>query len=112
MVALSGLFVPLLLLLSALPLGATPLPQASPSGTRRQHGIAELLSFLCNIRPLNFLLCGQHFPGPIDGSITISTPLGDATGSADSSAAARFAVRYATAGRWQDSVVATTWELP
>ncbi|KAL5490045.1 hypothetical protein ACEPAI_4878 [Sanghuangporus weigelae] len=112
MVALSGLFVPLLLLLCALPLGATPVPQASPAGTRRQHAIAELLSFLCSIKPLNFLLCGNNFQGLGRGTVTISTPVGDATGSADSSAAARFAVRYATTTRWQESVMATKWELP
>ena len=114
MVVFTGLLLPLLLLLSAVPpIGATPVPQSSTAGARRQHVIAELLSFLCNIKPLNIFLCGNNFKGSKDGtSFTVSTPIGDATGVANTPAAARFAVRYATAGRWQESVMETKWELP
>ena len=113
MVAFSTLALPLLLFLSALPLRATPVPAGPTSGTRQYHAIAELFSFLCSIKPLNFLLCGPISKGlQNDASLTITTPLGDAQGVADSSTVARFSVRYATAHRWQESVMATKWELP
>ncbi|TDL24934.1 alpha/beta-hydrolase [Rickenella mellea] len=51
-------------------------------------------------------------PGlPRQGAITVNTPVGQATGVVDGGAV-RFTVRYATANRWQPSVVATTWTLP
>lgn len=114
MFVFAPLTFPLLLLLAVLPLlGATPVPAAPSSGTPQHHAIAELLSFLCSIKPLNVLLCGSNFKGSSNGaSVTITTPLGDASGVADTSSVGRFAVRYATAGRWQKSVIATKWELP
>ncbi|KIJ16980.1 hypothetical protein PAXINDRAFT_74662 [Paxillus involutus ATCC 200175] len=44
--------------------------------------------------------------------LSISTPLGTAQGVGDTAAVNRFAVKYASAQRWQPSTVATTWELP
>ncbi|KAF7305580.1 Carboxylic ester hydrolase [Mycena chlorophos] len=49
---------------------------------------------------------------PRSTTITSSTPLGTAQGILDTSGATRYAVRYATAERWQESVVATNWQLP
>ncbi|EJD02246.1 alpha/beta-hydrolase [Fomitiporia mediterranea MF3/22] len=115
MVAFSGVFLHSLLFLVALPQlsSATPVPVASSAGTRQRHAIAELLSFLCSIKPLNVLLCGSHSKGSQnDASVTITTPLGDASGVADTSSVGRFAVRYATAERWQESTMVSKWELP
>ena len=89
------------------PLWAKPIfpragtPQAHPDGI-----LADLLSLLCDIKPLNKILCQRK------GSLSISTPLGTATGVADTSTVGRFAVRYASANRWQSAVMATTWQFP
>lgn len=66
------------------------------------------------------LLASLSFASPLYGTnmdanssaITIKTPLGVATGSMGDSGTARFAVRYATANRWQESTVASSWDLP
>lgn len=42
----------------------------------------------------------------------VDTPLGTAQGAADGSGATRFAVKYASASRWEASKVATSWTLP
>ncbi|KAI0934568.1 hypothetical protein AcV5_006369 [Taiwanofungus camphoratus] len=51
-------------------------------------------------------------PRQTSNSLTVSTPLGTAQGASDNSNAARFAVRYGTAARWQMSTVVTSWDLP
>ncbi|KAI5119949.1 hypothetical protein M0805_002138 [Coniferiporia weirii] len=99
--------LPLLLLLAPFPLGATPLP-ATPDAGMQQRGIANLLSLLCSTNPLKLLCSSSKAPQ----SLTISTPLGFASGVADSTSVGRFSVRYATATRWQESVMAASWELP
>ncbi len=43
--------------------------------------------------------------------VTVDTPLGQAQGVSDGNAV-RFVVTYATASRWQQSAVATQWQLP
>jgi hypothetical protein len=42
----------------------------------------------------------------------ITTPLGVAQGTIPINGASRFAVKYASAQRWRDPVVASTWEFP
>lgn len=42
----------------------------------------------------------------------VKTPLGVAQGTIPSNGASRFAVKYASAQRWRDPVVASTWEIP
>ncbi len=65
---------------------------------------------LCNlpIPVIQQLLC----PRQSTPSLNVATPLGTAHGGADGSSVVRFAVKYANAGRWQQSSVVTTWQLP
>lgn len=42
----------------------------------------------------------------------ITTPLGVAQGTIPTNGASRFAVKYASAQRWRDPIVASTWEFP
>ncbi|KAJ3488986.1 hypothetical protein NLI96_g2463 [Meripilus lineatus] len=65
---------------------------------------------LCNlpIPVVQQLLC----PRQSTPSLNVLTPLGIARGAADGSNAARFAVKYASASRWQPSSLVTTWQLP
>ncbi|KAJ3556644.1 hypothetical protein NM688_g1915 [Phlebia brevispora] len=66
------------------------------------------------------LLCGLPIPivqkllCPRQGSTdpVVNTPLGTAHGVTGAENANRFAVKYATAARWQPSSIATSWELP
>ncbi|KAH8117062.1 alpha/beta-hydrolase [Phellopilus nigrolimitatus] len=97
--------LPLLLLAVPIQLGATPVP-AAPGMHRRS--VAGWLSPLCSVKPLN-LFCPSKAPS---SSFSVSTPLGSASGVVDTSTVGRFAVRYASANRWEASVMATKWELP
>ena len=49
----------------------------------------------------------RQLPGP-----RVTTPLGVAQGTTSINGASRFAVKYASAHRWGDPVVASTWEFP
>jgi hypothetical protein len=51
----------------------------------------------------------SHSRGP--GTL-VQTPIGIAPGTTPISGISRFAVRYASARRWQNAEVAGTWELP
>lgn len=42
----------------------------------------------------------------------VTTPLGVAQGTVPTNGASRFAVKYASAQRWRDPVMASTWEMP
>jgi hypothetical protein len=42
----------------------------------------------------------------------VTTPLGVAQGTAPVNGVSRFAVKYASAQRWENPVVVDTWELP
>ena len=65
---------------------------------------------LCNLSPLvKKVLCPRQ---QASNPTTVSTPIGTAQGTADDAGAARFAVRYASAARWQLPQLATAWELP
>lgn len=46
------------------------------------------------------------------GSNTVDTPIGTAQGTSDDSSVMRFAVKYASAARWQAPEIVTAWELP
>ena len=50
---------------------------------------------------------GRQLPGPI-----VITPLGVAQGTIPVNGASRFAVRYASAQRWREPVMASAWEFP
>lgn len=66
------------------------------------------LALLCLIPPLKNILC----PAKGSAGLSIKTPLGTAQGAADISGVGRFSVKYASAARWQPSIMATQWELP
>ncbi|KAH7889529.1 Alpha/Beta hydrolase protein [Phlebopus sp. FC_14] len=110
MFALSAFLSPLLLASLAI---ASPLP----SNTQFEPGIRlfflnvhKTWPSLCHLIPYapNFLCPRQTALG----SVTVSTPLGSAQGVIDYPGVSRFAVKYASAERWQPSELATTWELP
>lgn len=44
--------------------------------------------------------------------VSVQTPIGVAVGSMDVAGTSRFAVQYAMANRWEESTMATTWNLP
>lgn len=64
---------------------------------------------LCSVlHPIFKALC----PRQSTGSNEVSTPLGSACGVSDTAGATRFAVKYATASRWGESALVTSWALP
>ncbi len=102
-----------LLLVVSMPLSlqANPVPSVQiDAGMQNKTGssLQTLLALLCNVKILNKLFCSNKG----GNTATVSTPLGPATGVADTSTVGRFVVKYASAGRWQQSVTATTWRLP
>ena len=65
---------------------------------------------ICKLSPkIAKALCPRQTAG---GTNSVKTPIGTAQGASDDAGATRFAVKYASASRWQPSTVATTWELP
>ncbi|KAF7291362.1 Carboxylic ester hydrolase [Mycena indigotica] len=54
------------------------------------------------------LALGRVFPR----TVSTVTPFGAAQGVASANGATRYAVRYATAQRWQQSVMSSSWQLP
>lgn len=109
----------LALLAFAAPLWATPLPlpqsggssDGESSGTKRDlfSNTHSFLNNICDAPIIGHLLCP---PNGFLANITIPTPIGQARGFAGNPRVVRFAVKYANAGRWQASTVATAWELP
>ncbi|EIN07109.1 alpha/beta-hydrolase [Punctularia strigosozonata HHB-11173 SS5] len=63
---------------------------------------------LCKIPILRAILC----PRDSTQTVSVSTPLGSATGVMDTTTAARYSVKYGSASRWKSSSVVTTWALP
>ena len=80
------------------------------AGTKKSigSGLQNVWTLLCDIKILNKIFCSNK----AGNSATVLTPLGLATGVADTSTVARFVVKYANAGRWQQSTMVTTWQLP
>ncbi|KAF9227728.1 alpha/beta-hydrolase [Gyrodon lividus] len=82
---------------------AKPLSQATPAFRRGWVNY-------CHFSPYT-----PEFLCPRRGStvgLSVSTPFGTAHGVVDTVAVNRFAIKYASAERWQPSTVATTWEFP
>ncbi|KAF9070875.1 Alpha/Beta hydrolase protein [Rhodocollybia butyracea] len=106
MVAFSFLFVALSLV--SFSFGAPTVSDA----TTLQTSSGNPLSVLCGL-PLIGQLLGKLCPPKqsLKSSLTVKTAIGTAQGVADSGIN-RFAVRYASAERWAESNVATTWSLP
>lgn len=50
---------------------------------------------------------GRQLPGT-----RVTTPLGVARGTTSINGVSRFAVRYASAQRWKEPVMASSWEFP
>ncbi|KAI0273462.1 alpha beta-hydrolase [Gloeopeniophorella convolvens] len=63
---------------------------------------------LCTLHLLPRALC----PRQSSSGNSVSTPIGTAQGTSPNNGAVRFAVKYASAQRWQNPVVATAWDLP
>ncbi|KZT26637.1 alpha/beta-hydrolase [Neolentinus lepideus HHB14362 ss-1] len=73
-----------------------PFPPITPTG------------LLCQLPIVKNFVC----PRQTSSGLSVSTPIGTAQGTVDTSGVNRFVVRYATADRWQASAIATTWALP
>ncbi|KDQ61117.1 hypothetical protein JAAARDRAFT_32121 [Jaapia argillacea MUCL 33604] len=63
---------------------------------------------VCRLPIVQRLLC----PRTTTTGLIVNTPIGTAHGSVDTSAANRFAVKYAAAPRWQNPSPVTAWVLP
>jgi hypothetical protein len=102
MVALFTLLASVLLAVPALAAPAR-LPGAgqAPKYPRLPPGL------LCDIPFIDKLFC----PVPRASTKTLKTSVGTAAGVLDGSAY-RYVVRYASAARWAQSKIATTWTLP
>ncbi|KAH9180297.1 alpha/beta-hydrolase [Lactarius sanguifluus] len=59
------------------------------------------------VQPQTLCTTGRELSGT-----RVTTPLGVAEGTVPVNGASRFAVKYASAQRWRDPVVASTWEIP
>lgn len=88
----------------AVPLGLFPLPNVSSTNGA---GVKDLLCRFPLIKEWVPLCPRQN-----GVAVNVVTPLGIAAGVNVGSGATRFAVKYASAARWERSAVATTWQLP
>lgn len=76
--------------------------------------LSSLLAFLflftlASVSPVQSKPC--YPSGELSGT-RVTTPLGVAQGTIPINGASRFAAKYASAQRWKDPVVASTWEYP
>ncbi|KIK67452.1 hypothetical protein GYMLUDRAFT_37580 [Collybiopsis luxurians FD-317 M1] len=105
MIGLSSLFTSFFLLSYSLaaPTGSLGNPFKSTPG--------DPLAILCDIPIVREFtgLCPRQSQG---NTVSVSTRIGTAVGTSDSSGVNRFAVKYASADRWAASTVATAWQLP
>ncbi|KAI0310187.1 Alpha/Beta hydrolase protein [Amylostereum chailletii] len=102
MVALLALLASALLASRAV---ASPIASHTPSSGVRVPW--DWQSLLCNLPSTPRSLCArQSSVGP-----SVNTLIGTAIGTKDGNGY-RFAVKYGSAKRWQDSTVATIWQLP
>lgn len=70
-------------------------------------------NLLCDIPFISQWICPRDSGGSsTSSSLSVSTPLGTAEGTSDTSGVVRYAVRYGSADRWQPSSVVTSWALP
>lgn len=69
----------------------------------------SLLALACASPPVQYqpLYASRQLP-----VTQVTTPLGVAQGTAPTNGVSRFAVKYASAQRWENPVVADTWEIP
>jgi hypothetical protein len=99
MVALTSVLTSLLLLSPAL---------AAPTASKDDFRLPVLQTgYLCNVPMVSRLLC----PRASTTSAKIVTLVGSGAGVSDGGAY-RYAVRYASASRWQPSKIVTSWSLP
>ncbi|KAJ3927000.1 MAG: alpha/beta-hydrolase [Lentinula lateritia] len=104
---LPSLLTTLLLLVSSV-LGAP----ASIVSTAFKSPSDDPWTILCKLSIVRLIadgLCPRQSSG---SAVSVSTPAGTAEGAVDLSGVNRFAVRYASAARWAESQVSTTWALP
>ena len=82
---------------------------ASPVSSHNVVARAGMPPIITGLLCLLFGRCVDTYkPGSV---VNISTAVGSATGVVDSSAV-RFPVKYASADRWQPSVMSSSWILP
>ncbi|KAJ3836843.1 alpha/beta-hydrolase [Lentinula raphanica] len=105
MVVLSSILMTLLFapLILGAPTSITSTAFKSPTGNP--------LAILCKLPIVRLIdsLCPRETSS---NTHSISTPIGTAEGVVDVSGVNRFAVRYASAARWAESHISTTWALP
>ncbi|KAJ7085678.1 alpha/beta-hydrolase [Mycena belliarum] len=106
-------FVLPLVLAAAFPLSSSAVPLQGFTTTASFKGVPVF-------PPINYgLMCRLPIPGVkqlcaigSSSGAQVRTPLGTANGVLDTAGANRFAVKYASAGRWAESTVVTQWALP
>lgn len=101
MVAFSTIFAGLLLSASGL---ASPLGTNTIEPDGRKFG-----NILCHIPIVQNFLCPRASNNKL---LTVSTPIGTAQGVSTIQGVRRFPVKYASAARWAESSVVTSWSLP
>ncbi|KAF8831006.1 hypothetical protein HHX47_DHR1000022 [Lentinula edodes] len=69
-------------------------------------------AILCKLSIVRLIANGLCPRQSSSSVVSVSTPAGIAEGAVDLSGVNRFAVRYASAARWAESQVSTTWALP
>lgn len=97
-------------------MGAPASPLVSFTGTERsQHNVGSVSQFFCNklLKPLrNIGICSKVLGRLVDPTRGVNTPYGVANGDLCHSGVVRFAVKYATASRWQAPVAVRSWTMP
>lgn len=107
MVAFASVLVSLLLAASV---------ACSPVLTERDHGLGINMwlppfnanGLFCSLPMVPSALCPRQAPP----GASVKTPLGTAVGTLSSHGGSRFAVKYGSADRWQNSKVVSSWQLP
>src|SRR6266852_4675871 len=82
---------------------------------RSLHNVGSVSQFLCNklLKPLrNIDICSKALGRLVDPTRGVNTPYGVANGDLYRSGVVRFAVKYATASRWQAPVAVRSWTMP
>ncbi|KAF5393340.1 hypothetical protein D9757_000568 [Collybiopsis confluens] len=102
MIGLCSLFLSALLASSSLAAPTTSL------GNPFKSAPGDPLDILCNLPIISKLLCPRQNQG---NTVSVLTRIGTAVGFS-ASGVNRFAVKYASASRWAESIVATSWRLP
>jgi hypothetical protein len=109
-------FFPIITYLFALHtvMGAPANPLVSFTERSSSSNVGSIIQLLCNnlLKPWkNMDMCSKVLKGSVDPSKGVNTPYGAANGSYNNGVV-RFAVKYATASRWQAPVGVKSWIMP